>query len=270
MIHCGERNAGCIWIQGAGELASGVAWRLFCCGYRLVMAEIDRPLAVRRLVCFAEAVYSGRVLVEGVTGLLVDPDQATFVAGSVTVCVDPDGQQLPRLAPEAVIDARMTKRQPRPLPVMGIPVIGLGPGFRCGRDATFVVETHREARLGVLLRSGEAAADTGVPGKLGGETSQRLLRAPAAGQLRPQRRIGDLVEAGETLAHVGGQPLKSNIEGMLRGLIHPKVELSAGDKVGDVDPRGASVDPGQISDKSLAVAGGVLEGLLALNIQPRI
>jgi xanthine dehydrogenase accessory factor len=260
--------SGGIWIQGAGELASGVAWRLFRSGYRVVMAEIVQPVAIRRLVCFSEAVYAGQVTVEGVQGFLSDPSTAGFRADAVTVCVDQASTQVTRLQPDAVVDARMTKQPPQSHPGVDIPVIGLGPGFRCGRDVKFVVETHREARMGSLLRSGEAATNTGVPGVLGGETHLRLLRAPAEGRLLPRLKIGDLVVAGETVAQVGGQPLKSNIDGLLRGLIHPEVELSAGDKVGDVDPRGAAVDPGRISDKSLAVAGGVLEGLLVLNILP--
>ncbi len=260
---------GGIWIQGAGELASGVAWRLFRCGFPVVMAEVAAPLAVRRLVCFAEAVYAGQARVEGVMGLLVTSEDAVFSREAVTVMVDPEGQQLRRLRPAVIVDARMTKRAPRPLPAPATPVIGLGPGFRCGRDAVFVVETHRGARLGSLLREGEAAADTGIPGPVGGQTSRRLLRAPAAGRLRPLCRIGELVKAGQTVAFVGSEPLNSSIDGLLRGLVHPEVELSTGDKVGDVDPRGAVVDPRLVSDKSLAVAGGVLEGVLGLGIWPR-
>ncbi len=186
----------------------------------------------------------------------------------VTVIVDPEGAQVARARPAAIVDARMTKRAPRPLPVGPWPVIGLGPGFRCGRDCALVVETMRGPRLGAVLARGEALPDTGVPGPIAGETTRRLLRAPVAGRLRPARRLGDLVEAGETLGTVGGQPLLSPLAGRLRGLIHESVELAAGEKVGDVDPRGAAVDPALVSDKALAVAGGVLEALLRLNAFP--
>jgi xanthine dehydrogenase accessory factor len=156
------------------------------------------------------------------------------------------------------------------VPIAGLdaPVIGLGPGFRCGRDARFVVETHRGARLGEVLAEGEAAANTGVPGAVGGETDRRLLRAPAAGRLEPRASIGDLVRAGEVVATVAGVPVTSQIDGRLRGLVHPAAELNRGEKVGDVDPRGAEVDPRKVSDKALAVAGGVLEALLRLGIAP--
>ena len=46
-------------IKGAGDLASGIAIRLFRCGFPIIMTEIEHPLAVRRSVSFAEAVFSG-------------------------------------------------------------------------------------------------------------------------------------------------------------------------------------------------------------------
>jgi xanthine dehydrogenase accessory factor len=81
--------------------------------------------------------------------------------------------------------------------------------------------------------------------------------------------IGDLVVLGETVGEVGGVAVRAGCAGLLRGLVHPDVELSAGEKVGDVDPRGSAVDPALISDKALAVAGGVLEGLIRLGVVPR-
>jgi xanthine dehydrogenase accessory factor len=133
-----------------------------------------------------------------------------------------------------------------------------------------VVETHREAGMGRVLEKGEALPSTGIPGPIRGETAGRLLRSPAAGRLVPCREIGDLVAAGETVGHVEGKPLKSKLNGMLRGLIHHSVELSTGDKVGDIDPRGDAVDPRRVSDKALAVAGGVLEALLRSGVLPRL
>ncbi len=267
MTRAAPRPGG-IWIQGAGELASGVAVRLWRLGYRIVMAEEAAPRAVRRLVAFAEAVYAGRQEVEEVPGLLCAAAAARFAAGPVAVVVDPAGARLPGLGPAVVIDARMTKRPPVPLPAGPWPIIGLGPGFRCGRDATYVVETQRGPRLGALLDRGEAAPNSGVPGLVGGEDRRRLLRAPAAGRCRPRRRIGDLVAAGECVGEIGGEPVVSLLDGRLRGLIHPEVELSVGEKVGDVDPRGPDVDPARISDKALAVGGGVLEALARLGVAP--
>jgi xanthine dehydrogenase accessory factor len=261
-------SAGRIWIQGAGELASGVAFRLFRSGYQIIMAEIANPLAVRRLVCFCEAVYEGTATVEGIPGQLVSAQETCYEPQRITVLIDPDGQALSRLGASAVIDARITKRTPVPLPRGQAPLIGLGPGFTCGVDADLIIETHRGARLGEVISLGTAAENTGIPGVLGGQSLKRVVRAPAAGHFHARVQLGDLVSAGQVLGEVAGVPVASEIEGQVRGLVHPRAELSAGEKVGDVDPRGLAIDPRKVSDKALAIGGGVLEALLRLRILP--
>ena len=57
-------------IRGGGDLASGIAYKLYKAGYRVVILEIDKPLTVRRTVAFSEAVYEGQVEVEGIKGVL--------------------------------------------------------------------------------------------------------------------------------------------------------------------------------------------------------
>ncbi len=255
-----------IWVQGAGEMASAVAVCLARAGCRVVMAEIAAPLAVRRQVCFSEAVYDGSACVAGIPGVLAGAVEATFRDEGVTVLVDPDATQMSRLRPQAVVDARMTKRAPAPLPRGGAPLVGLGPGFTCGFDADRVVETHREAAPGRVIAAGSAAADTGVPGEVGGATRARLLRAPAAGHLDPRSAIGDLVVTGQVVGLVGGEPVVAALGGLLRGLVRPGALLAAGDKVGDIDPRGASIDPREVTDKGLAIGAGVLRALTDLGV----
>ena len=257
-----------IWIQGAGELASGVALRLVRSGFRLVMAEIANPLAVRRLVSFSEAVYEGQANVEGEQGVLVERIDPSNSQNKIRIVVDPKAEQMALCSVAAVIDARMTKVQPQGLPSGNLFAIGLGPGFLCGRDCDMVVETHRGARLGEVLKQGGALANTGIPGVVGGHSSRRVVYSPGPGKMIPQVKIGDLVSNGQRLGTVSGHPVVSNLDGMVRGLVHPNAELSAGEKVADVDPRGHLVDPAQVTDKSLAVGGGVLEALLSVGIFP--
>jgi len=257
-----------VWIQGAGEMASGVAVALVRAGCQVVLAERPAPAAVRRRVCFAEAVFRGRTAVEEVPGRLrALPPPGPDPRGGVTVVVDPGGMLLPLFAPHAVVDARMTKRAPRPLAGWTGPVIGLGPGFEVGRDADVVVETHRPAGPGRLITAGSAAPDTGRPGAVGGRTTARVVRAPVAGRFRPAVRIGDLVAEGDVLGHVAGQPVRAGLAGMVRGLVDGAAELSTGEKVGDVDPRGVAVDPDAVSDKARAIGDGVLAALAALGIR---
>jgi xanthine dehydrogenase accessory factor len=219
-------------------------------------------------VSFSEAIYEGAVQVEDVRGVRAEKGPVAFASEMVLVVVDPDATYLPGAEPAAVVDARMTKQVPRPLPAGPAPVIGLGPGFTCGRNAHLVVETHREASLGAVIAEGAAAPDTGVPGVLGGQSALRVLRSPAAGHLSPLFRIGDMVNEGVVLGHVGGFPVVSTLKGLVRGLVHPEAELNSGTKVGDIDPRGRAIDPARISDKAQAVGEGVLVALTRLGIRP--
>ena len=99
-----------------------------------------------------------------------------------------------------------------------------------------------------------------------GFSLERLLRAPADGFVEPVRNIGDEVCIGETVAHVSGVPVKSQLNGILRGLIHPSVPVTKELKIGDVDPRGDKAHCYSITDKALAIAGGVLEVIMSSDI----
>ncbi|MFT5232934.1 MAG: xanthine dehydrogenase accessory factor [Candidatus Krumholzibacteriia bacterium] len=253
-----------VWLQGGGEMASGTAVALTSAGYRVIIAERPKPIAVRRLVCFSEAVYQGSAAVSGVVARRVAPEALQFCEDEIQLAVDPDALQCPRLEPDVVVDARMTKTDPIAFSAGGCPLIGLGPGFVCGGNASLVIETMRGPSLGAVIRSGSAAPYTGRPGMVGGETINRVLRTPIAGKLQPNVKIGDLVNSGDVVATVSGMPIVSPLAGLVRGLIRPDVELYAGQKVGDVDPRGAEIDPRLQSGKARAIGVGVQQAVAEL------
>jgi xanthine dehydrogenase accessory factor len=258
-----------VLILGAGDLASGVALRLYRAGLRVVMTELPQPLSVRRLVSFAEAVYTGEVSIEGVSARRVtDPSDTLRILrilsqSQVPVLVDPEASSVTTLHPAIVVDARMNK-----LPIQtgkysaGL-VIGLGPGFIAGENCHAVVETNRGHFLGRVLWQGQAEPDTGVPDTVMGKGRERVLRAPADGILTARVDIGDLVKAGSVIANVEGRQVIAPFDGVLRGLIHPGLAVKEGMKIGDLDPRGDQRLCILASDKSLAVGGGVLEAILA-------
>ena len=105
-----------VLIRGGGDLASGVALRLHRVGVQVVISELAQPLAVRRTVSFAEAIYSGVSTVEGITAQKVkDPSDKqgiwqTLVQGHIPVIVDPEANVYSTLQPPVVIDGRMRKR----------------------------------------------------------------------------------------------------------------------------------------------------------------
>jgi xanthine dehydrogenase accessory factor len=94
-----------------------------------------------------------------------------------------------------------------------------------------------------------------------GVTEDRVLRAPAPGAFRARRALGDLVERGDLVGEIEGHEVRAGVGGLLRGLLADGVEVGAGVKVGDVDPRGREVDPRLVSDKARAVSAGVLEAV---------
>lgn len=254
-----------ILIRGAGEMASGVAWRLFQSHFKVLLTEIPHPMAVRRRVSFCEALYDGSQEVEGVKAVLtasVDQVPETWQSDRIPLLIDPDLKHSLALKPDVIVDAILAKKNTGTRMNQAPLVIALGPGFRVGIDAHLVIETNRGHHLGRILTVGEAEANTGVPGNIGGYTGERVLRAPVEGILRTHKEIGDPVESGETVAEVNGLPVQARIKGVLRGLIRDKTAVPAGLKVGDVDPRGTLEYCYTISEKARSIAGGVLEGIL--------
>ena len=116
--------------------------------------------------------------------------------------------------------------------------------------------------MGRLIFEGFAIENTHVPGDISGYTYQRVLRAPCAGKLSANHKIGDLVKEGDTILSVDGVDVKTKISGVIRGLVHESVEITEGLKLGDVDPRGEKNHCFTISDKGRNIAGGVLEAIL--------
>jgi xanthine dehydrogenase accessory factor len=254
-----------VLIKGAGEMATGVAHRLFRSGFRICLTEIAEPLAVRRAVSFCEAVFEKEQEVEGVRARLVGTEEevrAAWTQGRLPLIVDPEAKIRRLIKPDVLVDAILAKENLGTRPGDAPLVIGLGPGFRAGEDVHAVIETNRGHNLGRVIEQGEAEANTGVPGNIGGYTWERVLRAPSAGVFRAKRAIGDTVRAGETVAEVDGVPVKAGISGVVRGVLRDGIRVKEQMKAGDIDPRGTRENCFTISDKARAIAGGVLEAIL--------
>jgi xanthine dehydrogenase accessory factor len=260
-------------VKGAGDLASGVILRLHRAGFRVVATELEQPTTVRRTVAFSEAVYSGEAEVEGVRARRIahrDEIPQAWSEDVLPVLVDPGSEIVRALRPTVVVDAIMAKCNLGTHIFDALVVIGLGPGFVAGVDVHAVVETNRGHYLGRVLWRGNAEPDTGVPGAIDGQSTQRLLRAPCAGVLQSGKAIGDRVAAGEVVCCVGNKPVTADISGVLRGMLHPGLSVRSGMKIGDVDPRATPAHCFTVSDKSLAIGGGVLEAALYLLRQQRL
>lgn len=255
-----------IIVRGAGEMATGTAFRLHRSGFtRLLMTDIAAPLAVRRKVSFCEALWEGSWEVEGIRAVKItraEDASSLWNEGVVPVIVDPANQSRSIIKPHVVVDAILAKENLGTSITDADLVIALGPGFHAGRDAHYVVETNRGHDLGRLIFEGPATPNTGTPGDIAGQTSTRVLRAPQDGVFSSDADIGMLVKKGQIVGSVSGAPVTAGLDGALRGLIRPGVQVTRGLKIGDVDPRGDVSYCYTISEKARAIGGTVLEALL--------
>ena len=255
-----------VLIRGAGDLASGIALRLFRAGMRVVMTDLPKPTAIRRTVSFSQAILCGETRVEDVTARLSTAETARAVleAGEIPVLADPDCRCRAVLQPDVVVDAILAKRNLGTTIHDAPVVIGVGPGFTAGEDCHAVVETMRGHYLGRVIHHGSAIPNTNIPGFIGGYAGERVLRAPADGIFRLRLDIGARVQAGDVAGCVGEEPMVCTIDGILRGILPDGTPVRKGMKAGDVDPRCEPDHCLCASDKALAVGGGVLEAILQL------
>ncbi len=256
-----------IVIKGAGEMATGIAHRLFMANIKnIVMTEIEKPLTVRRTVAFSEAVYEGQWQVEGVNAMLIDKADSVpeiWKAGKIAVIVDPEWLIVDALRPDIVIDAIMAKRNIGTKKGEAPVVIGVGPGFTAPKDVHAVVESNRGHYLGRVIYNGSAEPHTGIPGPVMGITSDRVLRSPHEGIVKHEKGFGDEIKKGDIVMYVDNTPVIAPIDGILRGLIR-EIEVKANEKIGDIDPRGIKDYCYTITEKARAIGGGVLEAVMHL------
>lgn len=272
-----------IVIRGAGDLATGIAHRLYKAGFRhIIMVELPRPTTVRRTVSFSEAAFTGEHTVENVTAVLVkenasfsemlDEAEKIITAGKIPVVTVPSDEFLMMYHPDIYIDAIVAKWNRGTTIKDGDFVVGIGPGFKAGTDCHVVIETNRGHNLGKVIYDGEAEENTGIPGKVAGHSIDRIIRASGCGIFKGMVKIGDIVKEGQTVGYVipddtaccenpEGIPVKAQMDGIVRGLLNDGVHVKDGWKAGDVDARSERENCFSISDKARAIGGGVLEAV---------
>ena len=250
-----------ILIKGAGDLATGIASRLYGAGHQILMTEIAQPLTVRRTVALSRAVYDRRAIVEemeAVSAKTQEDAEAIMEEGKIPVIVDPKADCRKWYKPDVIVDAIIAKKNTGTKITDAPFVIGIGPGFTAGKDCHCVIETKRGHTLGSVIWEGSAIADTGVPGNIGGYTTERLIRASEDGIIEPKVRIGDIVEKGQIVAYTGGKPVYARVAGVVRGMLQAGINVKTGLKIGDVDPRKDRKLCYLISDKANKIGSSVV------------
>lgn len=269
-------NLPLVLIRGAGDLATGVIQALCRSGFPLIVCETEKPSSIRRTVSLSEAVYDGVAAVEDCRARLCRQQaeiEEARAGGWIPLIIDPELSRITELRPTAVIDATLAKRNLGMSPALAPVTIALGPGFSAGEDCDLVIESMRGHNLGRILFRGSALPNTGVPGLIGGHDRNRVIHAPCSGRIRHLHAIGDRVLKGEEIALIltpegkesDAAPVRSALNGILRGLIREGYDVHKGLKIADVDPRIEEISSCHtISDKARCLGGSVLEALLLL------
>jgi len=273
-----------VLIRGAGELASGTAQHLFSQGFtRILMLERRYPKAIRRQVCFSEAILDGRQTIQGVGARFarnLDQVDEIHEFGEIAVSVMGLDETLKKWKPDVFIEAAMLRRNWGLTRDLAPIVIALGPGYVAKKDCHAVVETFRGPGIGAVLDDTGDELEDGPPAKIMGYTEERALKAIRDGIFFTQKDIGDEVDRGERLGTVvsvygvedfrKGVPVDASyavtarIGGVIRGLLRDGVPVKSGDRIADIDPRGLTDDLDHVSDKCRRVAEGVHEALMGL------
>jgi xanthine dehydrogenase accessory factor len=273
-----------VLVRGAGELGSAVAAHLARQGVgRVLLVERPFPKAVRRNVCFSEAVFDRAKTVDGVTSrfvmMLSDIDRMHQLS-DVAITTQPLAEVLAAWPPDVLVEATMVRANVGLTKEMAPLVIALGPGYQASHDCHAVVETVRGPQLGRVLSGGQSL-EPAPPAEIMGFTAERVIKAQRTGIFRTTHDIGDRVEQGAKLGVLvllfvredlfrgipvdSEYPVVARIGGVVRGLLRDGVPVEAGDRLGDIDPRGFTDDLNHISDKAQRVAEGVLEAMV-LNV----
>jgi xanthine dehydrogenase accessory factor len=255
-----------VLVRGAGDVGSAVAAVLFRAGFAVALHDEPAPAAPRRGMAFADAVFDGAAVLDGLTALRVDTSaelrEALAAREVVPVTVVPFSHTLEAAAWSTVIDARMRKRAaPEPQRGMAPLTIGLGPNFVAGQTVDLAIETMWGERLGAIIEAGSTMPLAGEPRPIAGVGRARFVYAPAGGRFETSARIGDRVEESAVIATIGEIGLRAPISGVIRGLTRNGVEVAIRTKVIEVDPRGNPAAAFGLGERPRRIAEGVLKAL---------
>lgn len=255
-----------IVVRGAGDIASGVIYKLYKAGFKVLALECETPSSIRRTVSFSEAIYKGSQIVENIKAVKVfsiEEIERCWKKFEIPVIIDENCNILKKIKIDVLVDSILAKRNLGTNRGMAPLTIGVGPGFCAGEDVDFVVETMRGHSLGRVIKSGEAIKNTAIPGVIAGVSKDRVIYSLNEGVFKSKKNIGEYVEVGEKIGDISGEGVKATITGVLRGVIPDGYIVKKGLKIADIDPRKEEKENCYyISDKAKAIGSGVLEIIL--------
>ena len=211
-----------VLIRGAGDLATGIALRLFRSHLCVVMTDLPQPTAIRRTVCFSQAILYGSYQVEDVTAELAatEADVRHILAdGNIPVLADPQAQCRAWLRPDVLVDAILAKKNLGTAITDAPLVIGVGPErvLRAPDDGIF----HQLLDIGTTVQAGDIAGE--VNGKPMACTISGVIRGMLAdgtpvfkgmksGDVDPRGEISYCQTASDKAIAIGGGVLQAILE----------------------------------------------------------
>lgn len=255
-----------VLVRGVGDVGSAVAVVLFRAGYRVALHDEPAPMALRRGMAFADAVFDGTATLDGLiarrAGTAAELRDELSAGAALPIAVWPFSEVLGAAAWVVVIDARMRKRVV-PEGQRGIAplTIGLGPNFVAGDNVDLAIETSWGDKLGAVVEAGPTLPLGGEPRPIGGIGRARFIYAPIAGRFDTSARIGERVAENAVIASIGCVALHAPLGGVIRGLTRNGVEVTLRAKVIEVDPRGDPAAAFGLGERPRRIAESVLKAI---------
>lgn len=252
-------------VRGSGDVGSAVAHALFKAGHAVAIHDVRAPSYPRRGRAFLDALFDGDAQLEGVTAARVDHLDAVGRFGResrIAITSEPFDAAVASWGPGILVDARMRKRQAaEPQRGLAALTIGIGPGFVAGRTTHLVVETAWGDDLGKVIARGPSAPFDGVPRTIEGCGRERYGYAPANGRFVAHVHLGLHVERGDEIGRLGDFAIDAPIGGVVVGLTRWGVEVRAGAKILEVDPRARPELAFGIGERPRRIGEGVLAAI---------
>jgi len=260
-----------VLIRSGGETGSAIAHKLVHSHFRVCITESASPLALRRGICFSEAIYNTAKEVDDLTAERSLPTlegiYKVWRNGNIPVVVDPEVTVKPLLKPDVLINAMMLGRSTNTQITDAPLVIGIGPGFTIGTDVHLIIDSNDSYNLGRVIIEGTVERENkGLQGD-GQDIRDNIVIAEDNGVFTTEHNIGDTVLEGDIIGRLNEVPLKAPISGILCGLLRNEVKVLAQTQLAEIDGVNGKPVCTAINDKLRAISGGVLEAIMmSLNI----
>lgn len=250
-------------VLGGGDVGSAVAHFLYTRGGRVLISEREGSAHARRGMAFTDALFDGRVELDGVLAQHVASIEGVRTCWARGTCIPvatlAEHLLVAAIGFDVVIDATMRRDAVRAdLRAMAPLTIGLGPGYTPGVNCHAAVETQWGEDMGRALFDQPAAARSGGPRPLDGVRHERFVAAPHAGTWRTACELGRIVECGEMLGELEGVGIAAPIAGRVRGISRDGIHIRQGQRILEIDPRQSPEIEG-LGERPRAIAAGVLD-----------